>query len=122
MDASASTEGLATYWSSLDARLEIDIHNWVKASIESSLGQLGTVGATAMDDFLLKIKKVFKEIVSSLSVHGTSLSNAELPVSVVPEVLSSVGQSVPGSAGSVGNGSVVPTLFGDRGSVSAYKY
>ena len=76
--APSSTEVLVTHWSSLDARLEHDIHSRVKASFESSMGQLGIVGATAMDDFLLKMQEVFKEIISSLSVRGTPLGNDEL--------------------------------------------
>ena len=47
-----STEGLASYLPSIEARLEHDIISWVKAAIESSIGQLSTVGAMATDEFL----------------------------------------------------------------------
>ena len=58
------TEGLASYCVSFEARVEHDINGCVKAAIESSMDQLGTVGAMAMEDVLQKMKVVLKEIVS----------------------------------------------------------
>ena len=100
-------------------RLEHDINSWVKAAFESSMGHLRTVGAIAMDDFLQKMKEVLKEIASSMSPHGTAMSSAELPVPAMPEMPFFVEKTVPGSSRSVGTGSMVPTIFGDKRSVSS---
>ena len=36
----------------MGARLEHDVRNWLKATIESPLGQLGAVGAMVVEDIM----------------------------------------------------------------------
>ena len=98
-----------SHWSSKEARLEHNVHGWVKAAVESIMGPLGTVGAMAMDNFLQKMKEMFREIVAFQA------SSAE-PVSPVVELLTAPvpsGPSVTRVSESLDLTFSVPTAFGD---------
>ena len=113
----------------MEGRLEKIVSEWVKAAMESSLGQLGTVGALAVESFWSKLKEAVKE--------ATSVESLGLDVAAVASSSSAavVGAPVPGSSGSVvaggsavtsgvpvsGSvaGSRVPSAFGDASSVQA---
>ena len=93
----------------MGARLEHEVRNCVKATIDSSLGQLGVVDAMDVEDFMGKMKELFREVVSSYPTLDNQKSVLEeLPVASAagePESLS--------LSGSVGVTSSMPTLFGD---------
>ena len=55
-------------FSELFARFKSDLQQWVKAAIESSLGSLGTVGAHAVEEFLLKLMSALQELGRSSSI------------------------------------------------------
>ena len=98
-----------SHWSSIEARLEHDVHGWVKAAFESTKGQVGTVGAMAMDDFLQKMKEVFWEIVTfQASSAEPVLPLVELLTAPVPS-----GPSVTRVSESLDLASSVLTAFGD---------
>ena len=91
------------YWPSLEAQLEHDINQWVKDTVESTLGRVGTVEAMAMDEFFQKMRAVFREITAS-----DSLSRASISLPAVGSVgAPSLGASLP-----------VPSDFGEGVSVS----
>ena len=73
------------------------------------MGQLGTVGAMARDDFLLKMKEVFREIVAS----QTSSAEPVLPLVELPSAPVPSGQSVTRVSESLDLACSVPTEFGD---------
>ena len=97
---------LLSHWSSIEARLEHDVHGWVNAAVESTIGQLETAGAMDMDDFLLKMKEVFRELVASQTSSAEPL--VELPTAPVPS-----GPSVTRVSESLDLASSVPMAFGD---------
>ena len=93
----------------MGARLEHDEWNWVKATIGSCLGRLGVVGAMAVEDFMGKMKEVFREVVSSYAtLYNQKSVLDELPVASAAGEPQSLSVS-----GSVGVTSSMPTLFGD---------
>ena len=106
---STSTEDLMTYWLSMGARLEHEVRNLVKITVDSSLGQLGVFGAIAVEDSIGKTKEVFREVVSSYSALENQKSVVdELPVASASGEPQSLSVSEP-----VGVTSSIPTLFGD---------
>ena len=54
----------------LVARVERDLQQWVIAAVESCLGSLETVGALAVEDFLVKMKGAIRDIGQFTSVPG----------------------------------------------------
>ena len=92
-----------TYWSTLEARLERDVNRWVKAAVEMSMGQLGFVGAMAMEKFMQRLKAVIQEIVASSAVTAEAASHL-MDFSVRSSTVAS---------GSVDGTSSVPTAFGE---------
>ena len=95
--------------STLEARLETDVNSWVKAAVESSMGQLGVVGAMAMDEFLQKLKDVIQEIVTPSAISaGTVSPLMEQSIGSAFGVRSSTTVS-----GSIDETSSVPTAFGE---------
>ena len=59
--------------------------NWVKAAVELTLSRVATMGAMAIDEFLEKMRAVFREITTSDSLSKASLSLPDrCPVAGVP--------------------------------------
>ena len=56
VDASTPAADFMSYWPSIEAQLERDV---------STLGCAGTVTALAMDEFIRKMRAVFREITAS---------------------------------------------------------
>ena len=52
----------------LVARVERDLQQWVKAAVDSCLGSLGTVGALAVEDSLVKLKGAIRDLGQFTSV------------------------------------------------------
>ena len=81
-----------------------------KAILEAALGEAGTVGVMKLDDFLVKLKTAMHELLAAqswTSIGRVSRLPADLPLA----------ESVAGREGS-DSGSLVPTVFGDPGSLS----
>ena len=100
----------------VEARMEKSVRELTKAILESSLGELGTVGALRDDEFWHTFKTALQEVIVKQRVDGTSrefspsveLSSVDLASHGTVPVLSVSGTS-----------SHVPTVFGGPGSVAA---
>ena len=55
-------------------RMEDNVRHSVKAVLDSSLGQLGSVGVVAVKDFMAKMKSVFREVMAYQSQMPTGSS------------------------------------------------
>ena len=102
--------------SRVEARKEKSVRELTKANLESSLGELGTVGALRVDEFWHTFKTALQEVIGKQRVDGTS---REFTPSVE---LSSVDLTNDGTVpvrSVSGTSSHVPTVFGGPGSVAA---
>ena len=102
--------------SRVEARMEKSVRELTKAILESSLGELGTVGALRVDEFWHTFKTALQEVIVKQRVDGTS---REFTPSVE---LSSVDLTSHGTVpvrSVSGTSSHVPTVFGGPGSVAA---
>ena len=52
----------------LESRIEENVRHWVKAVVDSSLGQLGTMGALAVEEFMVRLNLAFVEVLASQTV------------------------------------------------------
>ena len=96
--------------------MEKSVQELTKAILESSLGELGTVGALRVDEFWHTFKTALQEVIGKQRVDGTSRGFApSIELSALD--LTSHG-TVPVCSVS-GTSSHVPTVFGGPGSVAA---
>ena len=96
------------------ARLEKELSGVVKATIESTLGQLGTVGAMAVDEFVGQLTAAVSRLVPAGDLR------AAVPVEDVPLISSSSVGVVPGGSDAQKDlsvmsrpASMVPSMFGE---------
>ena len=86
----------------------------VKATVESTLGRLGTVGAVAVDDFIQRLVSAVSQL-RPVSGSRVAVSGDDVPVTpTLPAAVVSVGSVVPvtPSVASLQE-SVAPSLFGE---------
>ena len=95
--------------------LEKSVKEWVKAAVESSLGESGTVGVMAVESFMVKMKEVFHEVLASHSPLPVAVPPVAGAGSVVLEAGSVRGD--PNVGGSVA-ASRVPSGFGESASTA----
>ena len=77
------------------ARLEKALTGVVKATVESTLGRLGTVGAIAVDDFIQRVASAVAQLRPVLGSH-VAVSVDDVPVvPTLPAGVVSVGSAVP---------------------------
>ena len=94
--------------------LERELARIVRATVESTLGRLGTVGAIAVDEFIGQLKSAMQEITNVGVVRAAGLGGdaAELPMTSTRPSLGSV--TCPGNVSiSSRQGSSVPSSLGD---------
>ena len=103
----------------IESRLGDKIGHWVKAVFDSSMGQLGTVGVLAVEEFFTKLKSVFQEALAAQATVFAPLPDVAPRHSADLAPLDSSSVGFPAVRCSSGTGSIVPTVFGDAGSVSA---
>ena len=76
-------------------RLEKELAGVVKATVESTLGRLGTVGAVAVDDFIQRLVSAVSQL-RSVSGSRVAVSGDDVPVTpTLPAGVESVGSVVP---------------------------
>ena len=109
LDAGVRAEVVVGQFSELFLRVEHDIQQWVKAAVESSLGSLGTVGALAVEEFLLKLKGAIQELGQSPVVP--------CGVDVLPRPPSLAGSVAGGDIRRTGVDSDLPSEFGERSGI-----
>ena len=100
----------------VEARMEKSVRELTKAILESSLGELGTVGALRVDEFWHTFKTALQEVIGKQRVDGTSRGftpSVELSSGELASHGAAPGRSVSGTS------SHVPTVFGGPGSVAA---
>ena len=95
-------------------QLEKELGQIVKATVESTLGRLGTVGAIAVDDFVVRLKAALCDVVGTATMRPSTVVE---DVHVLP-TSASLTPLVPGSSQpdvfvSSLQGSVMLSLFGD---------
>ena len=95
-------------------QLEKGLGQVVKATVESTLGRLGTVGAIAIDDFVVRLKAAMCDLVGTVPVQSSTV------VDDVPVLPTSAGPfpPLPGSSQqdisvSSRQGLLMPSIFGD---------
>ena len=93
------------------SELEKNLLHVVKATVESTLGQLGTVGAMAIDDFIARVNAVVCDLASASGQYEAVPVGSTITVQA-PVITSSIFRG----EGSV-SGSTVPSAFGDALSV-----
>ena len=79
----------------------------VKATVESTLGRLGTVGAIVVDEFVVRLKAALCDVVGTVVEDVPVLPTSASLAPLVP------GSSQPDVSVSSLQGSVMPSLFGD---------
>ena len=86
----------------------------VKATVESTLGRLGTVGAIAVDDFVLRLKAALCDVVGTAAMQPSTVRE-DVPVLPTSSSLAPLvpGSSQPDISVSSRQESVMPSLFGD---------
>ena len=95
-------------------RLEKELAGVVKATVESTLGRLGTVGAVAVDDLIQRLVSAVSQL-RPVSGSRLAVSGDDVPVTpTLPAGVVSVGSVVPvtPSVASLQD-SVAPSLFGE---------
>ena len=95
-------------------RLEKELASVVKATVESTLGRLGTVGALAVDDFVQRLVTAVSQL-KSVSGSLVAVPGYDVPVTpTLPAGIVSVGSAAPvtPSVASLQE-SVAPSLFGE---------
>ena len=95
-------------------RLEKELASVVKATVESTLGRLGTVGALAVDDFVQRLVTAVSQL-KPVSGSLVAIPGHDVPVTpTLPAGIVSVGSAVPvtPSVASLQE-SVAPSLFGE---------
>ena len=102
--------------SRVEARMDKSVRELSKAILESSLGELGTVGALRVEEFWQTFRAVLQEVVAKR--HVDSVPRVSTPSAELPSLELASHGTVPGCGGS-GTGSFVPTVFGGPGSVAA---
>ena len=102
------------------ARLEKELSGVVKATIESTLGQLGTVGAMAVDEFVGQLTAAVSRLVPASDLRSA------VPGEDVPLISSSSVGVVPGGSDAQKDlsvmsrtASMVPSMFGEGTSAGA---
>ena len=102
------------------ARLENGLTDVIKATVESTLGQLGTVGAMAVDDFIQRVASAIGQL-RPVSGSHVAVSGDDVPVvPTLPAGVVSVGSAVlvtPSVASR--QESVVPSMFGESAVVAS---
>ena len=94
----------------VEERLKQNVESWVKAALESSLGQIGTVGALSVEAFMDKLKDAFAAATSGSSARSVLDSLPSTSGVPAPECASVAAGPVAGGSTS---GSRVPSAFGD---------
>ena len=99
-------------------RLEKELASVVKATVESILGRLGTVGAVAVDDFIQRLVSAVSQL-RHVSEARVVVLGDDVPVTpTLPAGVVSVGSGVPVTASVASrHESVAPSLFGDSAAV-----
>ena len=95
-------------------QLEKELGQVVKATVESTLGRLGTVGALAIDDFVVRLKAAMCDLVGTLPRQSSTVVDdvPVLPTSAGPTP-SLPGSSQPDMSFTSRQGSLMPSIFGD---------
>ena len=111
---SSSFQGLLEQ---IEWRIEKSAGQWVKAVLDSSLAQLGTVGAMAVEEFVSKMKEAISEVLVGQVAVPLGAVSRRASDSLPPDIGSASGvlpevESIPG-------GSTIPTAFGGPSSVAA---
>ena len=111
---SSSFQGLLEQ---IEWRIEKSAGQWVKAVLDSSLAQLGTVGAMAVEEFVSKMKEAIREVMVGQVAVPLGAMSRRASDSLPPDIGSASGvlpevESIPG-------GSTIPTAFGGPSSVAA---
>ena len=108
---SSRVEVAAGQFSGLVNRVEREIQQWIKAAVESTLGQVGIIGAVSVEEVWNRLKEALRE--SGLAVVSSHVELASLggasQAGRVPESVASMSER------GMSESSVVPTEFGDRG-------
>ena len=99
----------------VEERLKQTIESWVKAALESSLGEIGTVGALSVEAFMDKLKNAIAAATSVSSARSVLESLPSTSGVPAPEGASVVAGPVAGGSTS---GSRVPSAFGDSASTA----
>ena len=86
----------------------------VRATVESTLGRLGTVGAIAVDDFVVCLKAALCDVVGTATLQPSTVVE-DVPVLPTSASLAPLvpGSSLPDVSVSSLQGSVMPSVFGD---------
>ena len=105
-DANIRAEVVEGQFAELFRRVEKEIQHWVKAAVESRLGQLGTVGALAVEEFLSKLKEAIQDL-RHAPVASRSDDVPPLPRSVAGSLFGGEDRRAPSESG-------VPSEFGER--------
>ena len=102
------------------APLEKELTGVVKATVESTLGQLGTVAAMAVDDFIQRVASAVAQL-RPVSGSHVAVSGDDVPVvPALPAGVLSVGSAVPVTPSVASRQeSVVPSLFGESAVVAS---
>ena len=99
-------------------QLELEIARIVKATVESTLGPLGTVGAIAVDEFVGRLKSAMQEVSNAGVAQAGSLEGDAMELPMTPTRPSMGSVVCPGDVSiSSRQGSLVPSAFGDGMSV-----
>ena len=96
-------------------QLEKELGQVVKATIESTLGHLGTVGAMAVDDFVARLKAALCDLSGTAAPLQSVVASDDVPVlPTSASLVASMPVAIPPDVSvSSRQGSVMPSLFGD---------
>ena len=117
-DPSSESLSMATLLASIN-ELEKKLSHVVKATVESTLSRLGTVGAMAIEEFVERLKAVVVNAANAEEASGpsTSGSTGVIQASAVTPVLAPPAGSVTVREGGSIASSTMPSAFGDVRSV-----
>ena len=110
VDARVCAEVVVGQFPELFIRVDRELHQWVKAAVESTLGHPGTIGAVAVEDFWATLTEALQE-----SGRPSVEFHASLPSMPGETQTKCVAESVAGvSEQSLSESSLVPSEFGER--------
>ena len=95
-------------------QLERELASIVKATVDSTLGRLGTVGASAVDEFIGRLKSAMQEVSNAGVAQAGSLGGVAMELPMTP-TRPSVGSVICPGVVSISSrqGSLVPSASGD---------
>ena len=113
-DPSSESLSMVTLLASIN-ELEKKLSHVVKATVESTLGRLGTVGAMAIGEFVERLKTVVDNAATAEEASGLSTSGGTdvIQASVVASVVAPPAGSVTVREGGSIASSTMPSAFGD---------